>query len=338
MKKIIISLFIILALLLVGCENVDLSKISSEDVDKVIVCNKPYMRFGSSCCLDQNENGVCDNDEKTGEETVEEEEAEEEAVGEETAEEEVEGSLDCPQYYGEITVYVYDSPQLIGGYDINVNMEDWRKELHKEEFMTGEKTTFCAKGGSSFDITVSKPGYKTKTAKVSTYHITTQDVSIYLEKGEDIVKTCSDECSSDRCSDQTFVACEMQDDGCKDEVWVGFVKGECGVECTYESDCNADENCYNLECVKVVEEEPTCYDECDLDLLESTDGLTCQNNVIYKCEQVGECTELVYRVGCSDTAHCVITPNGHLGYTTYSCESNINEGGVEEEVVEETVE
>lgn len=28
-----------------------------------IICNQPYIRFSSSCCLDQNNNGICDNDE-----------------------------------------------------------------------------------------------------------------------------------------------------------------------------------------------------------------------------------------------------------------------------------
>lgn len=54
-------------LLLSACENLDLSKVSQEDAAKIanatIVCNKPYIRFGSSCCLDQNENSVCDKDE-----------------------------------------------------------------------------------------------------------------------------------------------------------------------------------------------------------------------------------------------------------------------------------
>ena len=30
-----------------------------------IVCNKPYIRVGSSCCLDQNGNGICDKDESS---------------------------------------------------------------------------------------------------------------------------------------------------------------------------------------------------------------------------------------------------------------------------------
>jgi len=31
--------------------------------DGNIVCNKPYIRVGTSCCLDQNENKICDKDE-----------------------------------------------------------------------------------------------------------------------------------------------------------------------------------------------------------------------------------------------------------------------------------
>ena len=59
-------LFIVL-LVLSGCENVDLSGISDEDLERVseklIVCNSPYMRVGAECCLDQNSNSICDRDE-----------------------------------------------------------------------------------------------------------------------------------------------------------------------------------------------------------------------------------------------------------------------------------
>ncbi|MEM4244938.1 MAG: hypothetical protein QW404_00490 [Candidatus Nanoarchaeia archaeon] len=34
-----------------------------------VVCNKPYILVGGSCCLDNNDNGVCDVDEKKAEET-----------------------------------------------------------------------------------------------------------------------------------------------------------------------------------------------------------------------------------------------------------------------------
>jgi len=67
MNKLILFSFIILALFLAGCENVDVSKMSDADLqrvaDKAIVCNAPYIRFATGCCLDQNTNGICDSDE-----------------------------------------------------------------------------------------------------------------------------------------------------------------------------------------------------------------------------------------------------------------------------------
>lgn len=36
---------------------------TNQNNNPVIVCASPYIRFGSSCCLDQNNNNVCDNDE-----------------------------------------------------------------------------------------------------------------------------------------------------------------------------------------------------------------------------------------------------------------------------------
>lgn len=54
MKKLLIILIIGL-ILISGCE-------------KEVVCNKPYIQVGTECCLDSNDNSICDKDE-----TVEEE-------------------------------------------------------------------------------------------------------------------------------------------------------------------------------------------------------------------------------------------------------------------------
>ena len=54
-------------LVLSGCSTLDISSLSDEDLtrlsDKVIECNVPYIRYASECCLDQNNNSICDNDE-----------------------------------------------------------------------------------------------------------------------------------------------------------------------------------------------------------------------------------------------------------------------------------
>ncbi len=83
MNKFILIVFVGSILLLTGCEDIDLSKLSDEDLerisDKFIVCPEDYMRFGSSCCLDKDSNRICDRDER---ELSEEEEKEEEVVSE----------------------------------------------------------------------------------------------------------------------------------------------------------------------------------------------------------------------------------------------------------------
>jgi hypothetical protein len=38
---------------------------SNKNVSNEVTCNSPYIKVGTSCCLDQNSNGICDNDEKT---------------------------------------------------------------------------------------------------------------------------------------------------------------------------------------------------------------------------------------------------------------------------------
>jgi len=51
-----------------GCDEIDINKLnlsdlSEEDINKLIVCKEPYMRYGTECCLDQDNNKICDNDE-----------------------------------------------------------------------------------------------------------------------------------------------------------------------------------------------------------------------------------------------------------------------------------
>ena len=86
MKRIIFSL-IILTFLITACDNVDLSKVSAEDVNKVIVCPDKYIRFGSSCCLDANDNKICDKDETQITVEDEKEAPDESPVGETSPEE-----------------------------------------------------------------------------------------------------------------------------------------------------------------------------------------------------------------------------------------------------------
>ena len=68
MKKIIVfSLLIVSMLIAMGCEGIDVSQLSDEDLARIaeqaIVCNEPYMRFETGCCLDQNSDGICDTGE-----------------------------------------------------------------------------------------------------------------------------------------------------------------------------------------------------------------------------------------------------------------------------------
>ena len=66
-KKLLISVFLLLVIAVYGCESIELSKLYDEDLERIsekaVICNEPYIRFGSSCCLDQDENNICDKDE-----------------------------------------------------------------------------------------------------------------------------------------------------------------------------------------------------------------------------------------------------------------------------------
>lgn len=52
MKKIMLSLIVLSLILIVGCQSKP-------------VCNKPYILVGIDCCLDQNNNAICDTDEES---------------------------------------------------------------------------------------------------------------------------------------------------------------------------------------------------------------------------------------------------------------------------------
>lgn len=58
-----LSLFAIAGCAGIDLSNVDLSNISEEDINKFIVCEEPYMRHGTGCCLDTDGNKICDQDE-----------------------------------------------------------------------------------------------------------------------------------------------------------------------------------------------------------------------------------------------------------------------------------
>ena len=58
---IVIALGLLAAILLIG----------TNYLKKEIVCNKPYILVGTDCCLDQNDNSICDRDElETAEKSI----------------------------------------------------------------------------------------------------------------------------------------------------------------------------------------------------------------------------------------------------------------------------
>lgn len=55
MKKIIFALLVLTVLILSGCKE--------GITGGAVICNKPYMMVGTDCCLDENDNQICDKDE-----------------------------------------------------------------------------------------------------------------------------------------------------------------------------------------------------------------------------------------------------------------------------------
>lgn len=73
-KKYFFITIILTLFLLAGCSNVDLSEVSDEDLERIsekaVVCNEPYIRVGVECCLDKDNNNICDRDEELVESTI----------------------------------------------------------------------------------------------------------------------------------------------------------------------------------------------------------------------------------------------------------------------------
>ncbi|MBR9703076.1 hypothetical protein GOV10_03510, partial [Candidatus Woesearchaeota archaeon] len=68
MKHAIILSIALLAL--IGCAEIDTTTISDEELQRLseqfIVCEEPYIRHGQGCCIDQDNNKICDSDENVG--------------------------------------------------------------------------------------------------------------------------------------------------------------------------------------------------------------------------------------------------------------------------------
>jgi hypothetical protein len=68
MNKVLMGIILLsVCLFLSGCSGFNVNSLSDRDLqrisDKAVVCNAPYIRFGASCCIDQNNNSICDTDE-----------------------------------------------------------------------------------------------------------------------------------------------------------------------------------------------------------------------------------------------------------------------------------
>ena len=59
-KEAMLISFLMMVVLITACEKIDISQLSNKDLERIskelIVCNKPYIRFASECCLDRNDN------------------------------------------------------------------------------------------------------------------------------------------------------------------------------------------------------------------------------------------------------------------------------------------
>ena len=66
-KEVLLSLITLVLVIITACEKIDNSELSDNNLQsmpqEIVACNTPYIKNASSCCLDANNNGVCDGDE-----------------------------------------------------------------------------------------------------------------------------------------------------------------------------------------------------------------------------------------------------------------------------------
>ena len=115
MKKHILAGLVLLSLFLVGCETKEVVKVN---------CEKPYILVGTDCCLDKDDNSICDKDEQVPE-IKEVKETKEDGCGDGYCEE-GEDCENCPKDCGKC----FSLSDLQA--DIN-KVIDWKAVLTKEK-------------------------------------------------------------------------------------------------------------------------------------------------------------------------------------------------------------
>ena len=61
MRKLLLLGMVVVAMLITACSQ------STQPAQQGVTCNKPYILVGQNCCLDQNDNRICDSDESVAE-------------------------------------------------------------------------------------------------------------------------------------------------------------------------------------------------------------------------------------------------------------------------------
>ncbi len=129
MKNLLLVAVLLTGVFLIGCDEIDVSSLSDDDLERIadtaIVCERPYMRFGMDCCLDQDDNAICDVDEQEPTEREDAEEEQEESEDDEADEEldEVEESEEEDDSDDEIEE-VRDN-EFLGEEDAPVTVIEW---------------------------------------------------------------------------------------------------------------------------------------------------------------------------------------------------------------------
>jgi len=72
---------------------------------------------------------------------------------------------------------------------------------------------------------------------------------IPTKKTEQIISKCQDKCSEDRCEGNNYIACLMNEEGCKYESNKGITANKCGIGCLSDDNCKQDKKCINQECI-----------------------------------------------------------------------------------------
>jgi hypothetical protein len=356
-KVFYLILLFFLMLFVVGCE-LNVGNISDDDIKRIsenaVVCNEPYIRVGLECCLDINNNNICDSDEKeilsnlkdtSEDDTTTTDTSKDDTTTTDTSKDDTTTTdtskddtitTDTSEDDTTTTDTSKDDTTTTDTSKDDTTTTDTSKDDDgisctsecQQSICDGFDYTDCIKASDGCKylvyqgLTIGKCGVKCL-----------DDNGCSLGNMCDsyqCVSSCSSQCSGDVCDGFDYGQCVDGGDGCKYLVYQGLTVGKCGVKCLDNSDCGLGNMCDSYQCVS------SCNNECSSDTCAGYDFIKCSLDasgckyIENKGVQIGKCgVECIDSTGCSNGDICLqYVCDSYQGNTcsnecsSYTCQGN----------------